>query len=143
MARGQIDQQTELQRALAKAQEALGVVIDYPLESDSDMMREGQSVLNYYSTVNSTDWKDKQCKYCGKMFKYCWNSDAIAYCGIVCMKDALKQIGIDWDPSKAPAERWGKYIPAVVPPGAIEILQDQDSDELQEDPLDDILASIE
>lgn len=119
--------------AAKKLEELWGVKIQLPQETTADLMREAQSVLNYFESRGETFYY-KTCKTCKEQFAYAWNVSSIAYCGIFCMAIALQEIGIEWDNTKPPAERWGRYVPAVVPPEALSILQEiLDAQEAQPD----------
>ncbi len=138
MGRGKLSQETVRKRTLDKAAEllaAMGVSAEQvadlqaassekPAETRDDKLREAESVHIYFST-NGAGFKEKECKWCHKIFAYSWNVDSISFCSIGCAAESLKQIGIKWSPDKDQSERWGKYAPAVVPPGALEILKDQ------------------
>lgn len=137
MGRGKLKSETVRQRAQNKALEWLKesgasldslqkveeAPIEKPAETRDDKVREAQSVLHYFAT-RGAGFKQKVCKYCHQVFAYKWNTDSIGYCSIACMSESLKLIGIKWDPDKDQAERWGKFAPAVVPPRALEILED-------------------
>lgn len=124
----------ELDKILAKAKELFGVEInldDLPVETPSDQAREAQSAMWYFET-RGVPFKEKPCKQCEKIFAYCWNVNSISYCSIACAKLSLREIGLDWNPAKEPSERWGRHVPAVVSPQALDLLKDSLS--LQEDP---------
>lgn len=149
MGRGKLKEETVRQRSLAKALQFLQqsgaapevleqidqTVIDKPAETRDDKLREAQSCLYYFST-NGSGFKEKECKECHKIFAYNWNVDSISYCSVSCASKGLMRIGIKWNPDKDQKERWGKYAPAVVPPAALEILKDQLSDSLKDQPVD-------
>lgn len=124
--------------ALAKIEKLFGVKIEAPpiVETRGDQMRQAQAVLEYWESPS--EWAKKICRQCQQEFAYKWDSTAIAYCSVSCMAKSLEKIGLKWDPTKPPEERWGRTIPAVVPPQALSILQEMDA--IPEDPLPDIVA---
>lgn len=111
-------------KALALAEKALGRKIDVPIETIEDQVREAQAVIGYFQT-RGEDYYEKTCKKCGRLFAYKWRYDGVAYCSVTCMKDVLAEIGIEWNPMKMPHERWGRTIPAIVPPEALAILKSE------------------
>lgn len=110
-------------KAIALAEKALGKKIEVPIESIEDQIREAQAVLTYFE-LRGEDFYEQTCKQCGKIYAYKWRYRGVAYCSLACIRDALADIGIIWNPSKLPHERWGRKIPAIVPPEALEILKD-------------------
>lgn len=143
MPKGQLTPETQLARALAKASEFLGVELEVPIETTSDKLAQAEAA-QYYFYSRGEGWEEKECKFCNRVFSYCWDRKSISYCSIQCAQGALKQIGLDWDPAKDPSERWGKTIPAVVPPDALELLKEaigdlelkEEMDATQEDQID-------
>lgn len=128
------------QRALALAAEVLGRPVDVPVESLGDLMAQAQSVCNYFQA--RSEFKYKKCWECTEEFAYCWDRDGILYCSVGCMAKALERRGMAWDPSKPPEKRWGKTIPAVVPPEALEVLQEVIPPPVEDD-IDRLLAEFE
>lgn len=110
-------------KAIELAEKALGTKIDTPIETIDDQIREAAAVLKYFED-KGTDFFEQVCKKCGKTYAYKWRYRGVAYCSIQCMKDALEEIGMRWDHGKPPHERWGRTIPVLVPPEALEILKD-------------------
>ncbi len=139
MGRGKLSEETKKKRALETLKEwaqTQGIElpeVKEPVEKASDLMREAQSVIYYYETRGS-GFKEKECKHCGQIFAYLWNSDSINFCSLNCVAADLEKIGIKWDPAKPPAERWGKFVPAVVSPKALELLKGLD-DPPEDQPL--------
>lgn len=88
-------------------------------ETNHDKVREAQSVINYFES-GGEGFTQRKCNYCLGVFAYAWNISSIAYCSIECARKRLESIGIAWNPNKHPSERWGKTVPAVVPPTALE-----------------------
>lgn len=131
MGRGKLSDETKKQRALenlkqwAKSQGIELPEVQEPDQKASDLMREAQSVIYYYHT-GGRGFKEKQCKHCGGIFAYNWNSDSINFCSVACIAADLEKIGIKWDPAKPPAERWGRFVPAVISPQALHLLRTQD-----------------
>lgn len=134
MGRGPLSQETIEQRNLEKAKALLAKLtgktveevadeIKYPDETTADLMREAQSVI-YFFEAKGEGFKRIVCKTCREYFAYCWDVNGVAYCGVNCMKIALQKIGIEWTPGKPASERWGRYVPAVVPPRALEAIQE-------------------
>lgn len=129
MPRGPLKPETKKQRTYEALQqwmqnEGVEFKVTEPEETVSDKMREAQSVINYYETKGA-GFKEKPCKFCGLIFAYSWNVGSIGYCSVTCAASALKEIGLTWDPSKPPEMRWGQFVPAVVPPQALDLLKDQ------------------
>lgn len=117
-------QKTKEMKALSLLREAgFEVPDEMPSETMNDSAREAQAVIWYFET-GGKPFKEKPCKYCGQIFAYCWDSTAIAYCSIECSKKRLREIGLDWNHHKPPAERWGRTVPAVVPPEALDLLKE-------------------
>lgn len=110
-------------KAIELAEKALGKKIDVPIETIEDQVREAQAVLTYFE-LRGEDFYEQKCKSCGKIYAYKWRYRGVAYCSIQCMKDALAEIGIQWNPNKMPHERWGRTIPALIPPEALAILKE-------------------
>lgn len=125
MPRGPLSKESKQKAALAKAEELFGVAIEQPLESIEDKMREAQSVINYF-LVSGNGFKKIECRNCLQMFAYSYPYDGVKYCSIRCMAAALEKIGFKWDPSREVDRRWGRYVPAIVPPSALEILSSPD-----------------
>lgn len=133
----------EMQQAFERMQEYMGKAkeeMDIPIESIDDLMREAQSVLNYFAAAGD-GFIEEICKTCGKTFVYCWNVKAVKYCSIPCMSEALKAIGLRWHPGRKPVDRWGQYIPAIVPPQVLELVGE--FSDTPEDSVDDIFHVLE
>ena len=113
--------------AAKKIQQLYGITLETTeiVETQSDLIRQAQAVLDYWYG-NRFDWVHKECKQCHRDFAYRWDSTSIAYCSVTCTAQSLAEIGIKWDPTKPPEERWGKTIPSVVPPSALDILLTMD-----------------
>lgn len=50
------------------------------------------------------------------------NYRSVAYCSDNCRIKELKTMGILWNPSKRPEERWGGEAPLLIPPAALKML---------------------
>lgn len=101
------------------------------VETPADKIWEAQSVFEYFNTVNKNAWYYKECESCHKEFKYNWYIEGVACCSISCMRKKLQAIGLDWNPDREAGDRWGRTVPAIVPPdalSAIESLQHLQSD---------------
>lgn len=64
----------------------------------------------------------KPCKRCNEMFGT--NYRSVAYCSDNCRKKSLAKIGIRWDPTKSPEERWAGEAPVILPPPVVKFLRD-------------------
>ncbi len=147
MGRGPTKKATKNAQVLAAAADMLakaGVVqgLELPTETASDKMREAQSTLDFFESFNpDSQWAEKDCKTCNRTFRYRWNSRGIGYCGMTCMAAALEKIGIKWDSTKLPSERWGKAVPKIVPPDAVQVVLSLQEDLLHHEsddlPVDD------
>lgn len=131
---------TQQQRALALAAEVLGQPVDMPVETLSDLMAQAQATLNYFQAPGEFSYKE--CWECAREFAYCWNRQGILYCSVTCMSKALERKGMTWDPGKAPEKRWGKTIPAVVPPEALELIREDEPEPEPDETVDDLLAEL-
>lgn len=132
---------TELEKALALAEELFGTKIEVPTESKEDLVRQATAVANFYYSTDE-EWYWKNCSYCGEEFFFSWTSRGVGYCTIDCAKKALEKIGIKWNPNKSPTERWGRCIPAIVPPEAAKIIKEI-RPKPEPDEIDNLLAEFE
>lgn len=128
------------QRALANLSELLGTTIQAPLEDQEALMWQAQSVLNYFKS-RGQGFKERPCKWCGCVFAYAYSFEGVGYCSIQCASRALQEIGIQWQPGKPLSERWGQYVPAVVPSQVLEILEARDPEPLASG-IDEILDEL-
>lgn len=125
--------QKDLKRALAKAAEFLGQEIKLPDETTEELMREAQSVINYFD-MKGEQFKHIECRQCGYLFAYSYHYDGVKYCSITCAKRALQARGLSWNPSVPVEERYGPVaVPAVVPASALKTLQQVLKTDTQED----------
>jgi ribosomal protein S27AE len=77
-------------------------------ESDEDKAIEAEAVLIYYQ-VKGKGFTKQECPECGEIFAYKYRT-ALGpglKCSNVCRQKALEKLGIKWDPSKPPEQRWG------------------------------------
>lgn len=129
---------SKLEKALKLAEETFGKKFELPTENTEALIREATAVANFYYSTDK-EWYSKKCSTCGEEFFFSWTSKGVGYCSISCAKKALEAIGLTWNPNKTAKERWGKYIPAVVPPEAAKLVQ-----ELRPpDDIDSIMAEFE
>lgn len=100
------------------------------LTTFEDKMIEGQSVLDYYTWRRSltkkpkeTDdqfnkrldqWKYKQCKSCKETFAYNFHYDGVAYCSLMCLDQALRDIGLVFHYNRDLNKRWGYTHPSII-----------------------------
>lgn len=126
-------------KAIALAEKALGRKIDVSIDTIEDQVREAQAVIGYFES-RGEDFYEQVCKHCGRTYAYKWRYRGVAYCSVGCMREVLAEIGIQWNPGKQPHERWGRTIPAIVPPEALEILKSlaPESPGLTGEPSDEI-----
>lgn len=101
-----------------------------PTESSEEISRQAEAALAYAS--NASAFISKTCKSCGQVFAH--TRGAVAYCSDTCRAVGLKKLGIRWDWSKPPGDRWGKDEPLVVLPEALELLTPTAPDEPVEEP---------
>jgi hypothetical protein len=129
MGRGSENSEIKKQeKALALAAKFLGIDVseveaEVPTESTEDKLSEVEAVIRWHET-RGEGFKQKACRNCGLVFAYSWNRSAISICSVQCAKEDLEKIGIKWNPHKTADERWGKTAPLVVPPEALQILQE-------------------
>lgn len=81
--------------------------------------REAEAVLAY--VYNPHKFVQKECKFCGLIFAV--SRANVNKCSDRCRIAELANMGITWDPSKSPEERWDFKEPLVVPPQALMHLQ--------------------
>jgi hypothetical protein len=64
----------------------------------------------------------KVCKRteCGEAFGTDYH--AVAYCSDRCRVKSLAAVGLQWDPTKSPEQRWGGEPPLLLPPEAVSVL---------------------
>lgn len=119
----------------------MGKPLEMPLESSEDLIRQANAVANFYYSTDE-EWYFKNCTYCGEEFFFSWSSKGVGYCSVNCAKKALEKIGISWNPDKSPTERWGKIIPAVVPPEAAKLAKEL-RPVPEPDDIDNLLAEFD
>lgn len=120
----QSQQQKDIEKALALAEKAFGIKLETSVEELlEDKMREAESVYLYFSTKGKP-FKRRNCDVCGLIFAYCYEFDGIKSCSVTCMAKKLAKIGLKWDALASVERRWGRAVPAIVPPKALEILDE-------------------
>lgn len=129
MGRGPDTPETKKRKALELAAEYLELEsveelkAQLSIESVADKIWEAQSVFEYFNTVNKAGWYSKTCSICKKEFKYKWYIEAVTCCSINCMRKKLQAIGLDWNPDREAGDRWGRTVPAIVPPDALSAIE--------------------
>ena len=103
--------------------ELLGMDVPEPeappgIEDDTNS-REAEGVIAYFQTPQL--FKEIECAECGKPFAV--NRANVSRCSDHCRARYLESIGIIWDKTKPPHERWDMKEPLVVPPPALELLK--------------------
>lgn len=88
----------------------------YDRETDS---REAEAVLAYVKDPQR--FVKKLCKLCDGTFMV--DRANVSYCSDRCRAKALDNIGIGWDRTKNPAERWDFQEPLTIPPQIVEPLE--------------------
>lgn len=103
-------------------------------EAADDKVREATAVQLFLEHPDG--FIQKNCKVCGAPFltTYKYVSDCSTHCRIV----ALARVGITWNPSRSPEDRWRRAMIPVgyqVPPQALKVLlelaQDQEAAQKQ------------
>lgn len=92
------------------------------IEAQDDVWLEAEAVLDYLKDPRG--WtKPKPCKQCELTFVA--NRPSVGYCSDRCRKVALAELGLTWNPEKAPEERWGhpNGVPLVLPPNVLDFLR--------------------
>ena len=103
-----------------KEEEHLAAVTETAARKKENTSREAEAVLFYVS--DRRKFLQKECRNCGGVFAV--NRQNVNYCSDGCRKRALAKIGIVWDFSKNPEERWDFKEPLVVPPQVLARLED-------------------
>lgn len=85
-----------------------------------DASREAEAVI--FFVQDRRKLLQKECKLCGGVFAV--NRQNVAFCSDECRKRWLDKIGIVWDPTKNPEERWEFKEPLVIPPQTLQPLLD-------------------
>ena len=80
---------------------------------------EAEAVISFLRDPDR--FKIKTCGQCENTFAVDYPS--VGFCSDRCRKVHLHELGIEWDPSKSPYERWQGRVPLTVPPQALEIVQ--------------------
>lgn len=112
-------------KLLASLQEVLGDEVTLAdlkySETSMDRMIQAQSVVNYFESRGS-GFRKLECEMCKLVFAYSYPVDTIKCCSVTCMAAKLKSIGLTWNLTKPYEQRWGKFVPAIVPPAALDFL---------------------
>lgn len=129
-----------MERALQEALQVFNTEapIQVELESIQDKIREAASVLSYFDMHEK--FKTEVCRSCGLEFAFSYYLTAVKCCSIPCMDASLKKIGLSWNPDAPLERRWGRYVPAIVPPVPQAIIKEQLPKSAQE--ADDLLEFI-
>jgi|SRR5690349_6680696 len=133
----------KIEKVLQEAAKVFGdMPIEIPLESIQDKLREAASVLAYFDMHEK--FKTEVCRNCNQEFAYAYYLSAVKCCSIPCMAAALAEIGLSWNPEAPLERRWGRYVPAIVPPKALEVIKPKAQDLEDPEPMtaDDLLDYI-
>lgn len=100
-----------------------------PPLSDSQRVQQSDSILEAEAVLDflwhPEKYKEKLCKQCGQLFATN-RPKSVSLCSVECMKSALQEVGILWDPLKSLESRYQKMrrLPdMIVPPVALEHLR--------------------
>ena len=113
-------------KQLAKLAETLGLDLErlHEASKEEPPSREAEAVL-----ANRDAWYSKSCKGCSRRFETDFRQ--CAFCSDRCRKIALREQGINWDPTKTQAERWAPYeVPMIVGPDALQAITTECYDQL-------------
>jgi hypothetical protein len=109
-------------------------------ESQEDVSRAAEAALAYGEDANA--FIRKTCKSCGRAFAH--TRGAVAYCSNHCRARGLELIGISWNWTRTPEERWGRLLePLVVPPEALVLIEQVQADDLEAIPEDPVQLSFD
>lgn len=113
-----------------------------PADTKDDAAIAVEAVLLYYHTKGA-DFVKSTCPTCGRVFAYKYHIPTKSFnCSNDCRKEALAKIGIEWNPYKRPEERWLNYqkgvIPLIVPPSALELLEQKVQETSPDDTTPDV-----
>ena len=123
-----------LQKDVEEVKEAKAVY------TEEEQMYEAQSVLNFFAWrktlirgLKETDaqwearnrvWKYRICANCNEQFAYSLHYDGVKFCSLECLKAELKKQGIEFDPYRPLAKRYGyQQRPGIVPPSALKSVE--------------------
>lgn len=113
-------------KLLQNLESLLGVKSSITVESvptDADVVREADSVILYFES-NGKGFERIRCANCKLVFAYRHGSSSVRCCSVECMRDRLKSFGMAWNPNAPLDRRWGRFTPVIVPPQALEILDE-------------------
>lgn len=127
---GKMSPDIALQRQIKKAMALLGdaapkieitkAVVKEARANKPNPFYEAEAVLLFLEKPARFLQKECKRKECGEWFGT--NYRAVAYCSDNCRIKELAAVGIEWDPSKRPEERWGGEEPLLIPPAALKAL---------------------
>lgn len=104
----------------AKMAELMGLEtpITKPSEDRETASRAAEATL--YLWEHPRAFKGVVCKFCER--KFVSTRGSISYCSDPCRVKALAEIGIEWDYSKRPEERWNLIEPLTVPAEVVRLI---------------------
>lgn len=108
--------------------------------TEEEQLYEAQSVLNYFQwrkrlvrERNEPDriwearlrvWQYKQCEGCKEKFAYSLHYDGVKFCSLDCLRAALKEDGIEFNPYRPLFKRYGFHQrPGIVPSSALKSVE--------------------
>lgn len=108
--------------------------------TEEEQLYEAQSVLNYFQwrkrlirERNEPDriwearlkvWQYKICDGCKEKFAYSLHYDGVKFCSLDCLRAALKEQGIEFNPYRPLFKRYGFHQrPGIVPSSALKSLE--------------------
>lgn len=81
--------------------------------------RDAEAVLGFVLTPKR--FIKRLCRNCESQFYTDYS--CVAYCSDSCRRHAMETLGIKWDPTKPPEQRWGNPVPLVIPGNTLEFLR--------------------
>lgn len=119
---------TRQKRQDEKLAELLGLTLEQVkahrrAQNADDKLREAEAVLLFVE--QPTAFILKECEQCGGQFMTTYKY--VSNCSMSCRIKSLHKIGIEYDPTKTPEERWRRTrIPTEysIPPQALKVLLD-------------------
>lgn len=142
-----LTEQERIQKVLDETARHLGVNIeDLGLSAEElavnqtvgDQIAEAQAVL-WFMETKGEGFTRKPCVSCGLEFAYSWDRTSITCCSVECISSELEKKGLSWKINRPLHLRWGRTVPAVVPPGPLSLIDSllQEYMEIQSDqPVD-------
>lgn len=102
------------------SQEVIEEVKENAPSNKEAISRQGEAVLLFLE--HPAKFTAKLCRRCEEAFGT--NYRAVAYCSDSCRaKDMEKALGVKWDWLKSEEERWGGEAPLIIPPPALQKIQ--------------------